>query len=65
MKFDFFFFLGFAMQLLVVVVGTADPEFWLTVAAIPIIVFILFLSGYWARRENTVGMIFVIVGVSL
>lgn len=61
MKFDFFFFLAFAMQLLVVVSSSEDPEFWLTVAAIPIIVFILLLSGYWVRRESIAGMIFVLV----
>lgn len=62
MKFDFFFFLAFAMQLLVVVVSSSDdPEFWLTVASIPIIVFILLLSGYWVRRESVAGMVFVLV----
>lgn len=62
MKFDFFFFLAFAIQLLVVVVSSrGDSEFWLTVAAIPIIIFILLLSGYWVRRENKVGMCFVLL----
>lgn len=65
MKFDFFFFLAFVMQLLVVVVGQTDPEFWLTVAAVPVIVSILLLSGYWVSRENIMGMAFVVVNISL
>ena len=51
------------MQLLVVVVGQTDPEFWLTVAAIPVIVAILLLSGYWVSRENIMGMVFIVVSV--
>lgn len=64
MKFDFYFFLGFAMQLLIVIPNENDPEFWLTVAAVPIVIVILLLSGYWVRRENMPGMILVIVSFS-
>ena len=60
MKFDFYFFLGFAVQLLIVL-QTYDAEFWLTIAAIPIIIFVLLMSGYWVRRENKPGMVLVIV----
>ena len=61
-EYYFFFFLAFAIQLLVVVVqGNDDSEFGLTIAAIPIIVVILIASGYWVRRENKIGMAFVLV----
>ena len=61
MKFDFYFFLGFAMQLLIVITSQTDVEFWLTIAAIPIVIFVLLMSGYWVRRESLPGMIIVIV----
>ena len=64
MKFDFYFFLGFAMQLLIVITSQTDVEFWLTIAAIPIVIFVLLMSGYWVRRESLPGMIIVIVGFS-
>lgn len=57
LKFDFFFFLGFTVQFLVIVTGLADAEYGLTIAAIPITVGILLMAAFWTRRENTFGMI--------
>lgn len=61
LKFDFFFFLSFTVQFLVVVVDTKDVEFSLTIAALPITVILLILAGWWTRRENKIGMIFIII----
>jgi len=62
LKFDFFFFLAFTVQFLVVVSNTTDTEFYLTIAAIPITIILLLLAGYWTRKESVVGMILTIVG---
>lgn len=60
LKFDFFFFLGFTVQF-VVVVNTYATEFALTIAAIPVTILILLMAAFWTRRENLYGMIVIIV----
>ena len=60
LKFDFFFFLGFTVQF-VVIVQTHKSEFALTIAAIPVTIFILIMAAFWTRRENLTGMIITIV----
>ncbi|KAF1825505.1 uncharacterized protein K489DRAFT_408154 [Dissoconium aciculare CBS 342.82] len=61
LKFDFFFFLGFTVQFLVVVrKGTTPAEFGLTIAAIPITIALLFLAAWFTQRESTVGQVTVI-----
>ncbi|KAF1810606.1 hypothetical protein P152DRAFT_475438 [Eremomyces bilateralis CBS 781.70] len=60
LKFDFFFFLGFTIQFIVVVNNTTDVEFILTIIAIPITIIILCMAAYWVKRENIVGMIIII-----
>jgi len=61
LKFDFFFFVGFTVQFLVVVTDVSDTEFALTCAAIPITILILVMAAFWTRRENMVGMIIIII----
>ncbi|KAM0329198.1 hypothetical protein ACHAQA_004497 [Verticillium albo-atrum] len=61
LKFDFFFFLGFTVQFLVIVGDVEIVEKALTAAAIPVTIAILVSAAYFTRRENKTGMVVVIV----
>jgi hypothetical protein len=61
LKFDFFFFLGFIVQFVVVVADKNDPEFALTIVTIPITILILLLAAFFTRRENKIGMVCIII----
>jgi len=60
LKFDFFFFLGFTVQF-VVIVQTHRAEFALTIAAIPVTIIVLIMASYWTRKEHLIGMILTII----
>jgi NADH:ubiquinone oxidoreductase subunit 6 (subunit J) len=61
LKFDFFFFLAFTVQFLVVVQRTANVELAITSAALAVTFVLLFLAAWWVRRESLMGMITIIV----
>lgn len=66
LKFDFFFFLGFTVQFLVIVLKleTDDIEFKLTVAVIPLTIIFL-LAAVWATRKESKWLMTAVIVVFL
>lgn len=61
LKFDFFFFLGFTVQFVVVVLKHDDVEFALTIVVIPLTIIALYLATVFVRRETILGMVGMII----
>ncbi|EMG48352.1 SPAC23H3.04 UPF0658 Golgi apparatus membrane protein C23H3.04 [Candida maltosa Xu316] len=62
LMFDFFFFTGFTIQFLVIMVrDKSSVEFILTVIVIPLTIILLFISDVSSTREFIYGSIFAIV----
>ncbi|KAF9792434.1 hypothetical protein BJ322DRAFT_1207045 [Thelephora terrestris] len=51
LKFDFFFFIGVTMQLLILVVAHNSAEFGITITAIPIVLVLLSFAAIAVQRE--------------
>jgi len=56
LKLDAFFIVSFGIQFLVLVISQNDPEFALTICALPILIIILALVVYGVRREDKIIM---------
>lgn len=54
--FDIFFFVGFTLQFVIVVLQTKDVEFGLTIAVIPLTILVLLAAIYSAKREFKPGL---------
>ncbi|KAL0633590.1 hypothetical protein Q9L58_007480 [Maublancomyces gigas] len=72
LKFDFFFFIGFTVQFIVIVASTPgyvtqsvagtgrDYEFYLTIAVLPLTIAFLVLAAWCTRGEKKIAMGFVV-----
>ncbi|KAF2424952.1 hypothetical protein EJ08DRAFT_663828 [Tothia fuscella] len=56
LKFDFFLFIGFEVQFLVIVSNTTSTEFYLTIATLPATIILLLLAAWFTKRESKAGM---------
>lgn len=65
LKLDVFFFLAFSSQFLYLVLDKNDPEFALTIAALPVTIIIVSLAVYGLRREDKWIMVVFMFGLLL
>ncbi|KAJ3235229.1 hypothetical protein HDU78_005300 [Chytriomyces hyalinus] len=64
-KLDVFFMFGFGIQFLVLIIQLHDPEFAITIAAIPVLMGILAMAIHGIRTENKVITISFMCGLML
>ncbi|PWN32441.1 uncharacterized protein FA14DRAFT_161879 [Meira miltonrushii] len=65
LKFDFFTFIAFCVQLVLVVLNRDTPEFWVTAFAAPVTLFLLVFAWYSIRTElkwGTIGFMIALWG---
>lgn len=55
-KFDFFFFVGFSIMFIFLVLKNTEWEYWLTIVAIPVSIVFLIEGHLAARYENKIMM---------
>lgn len=59
--FDIFFFVGFTLQFILLVLQTKDVEFGLTIAVIPVTIIILIAAIFSVRKEFKAGIIVFVI----
>ncbi|ETS63642.1 hypothetical protein PaG_01942 [Moesziomyces aphidis] len=64
LKFDFFIFIAYCIQLVLVVKQIGSAERWITIISAPFSLLILFFAWYSVRKELKYGMLAFLVGLT-